>query len=353
MRREDLDFVIRRAALAPSVHNTQPWRFTATEHAIEVWADTDRLLGYLDPTSRQLHVSCGAAVEFARLAVRSRLGRACVVRLLPRRDEPRLLATLTIGHPEPSTPEERRLVDAMPRRHTDRGPYDGRPVPSVVMQLLREAVEERGCWLRVLDRAGDRATVTTLLCEAEHLESEDPAYRAELQAWTRGHVAPDGIPPAAQPDPDWVDRVSDVPLRDFSGAGRHPQAGGEGRPPMVERDTLVLLGSDADDPRSWLRAGRALGQLLLRLTDAGLVAQPLGPVTDVPATRVRLGRELGLVGHPQLVLRIGYGHRAPSTGRRSVDEVLAVGRRVTSWPQQRTHAAGAAEFAHHMRGVSR
>ena len=113
------------------------------------------------------------------------------------------------------------------------------------------------------------------------------------------------------------DRVSDVPLRDFAGGGRHPLPQDTDAPPVVERDTLVLIGSDDDSPLGWLRSGRSLALVLLVLTDAGVASQPLGPVVDVPATRARLQRGLGLLGHPQLLLRIGYGHGAPTTGRRS------------------------------------
>ena len=55
------------AALAPSVHNTQPWRFVAGPHTLEVHTDPQRNLGYLDPDGRQMHISCGLAAEFARL----------------------------------------------------------------------------------------------------------------------------------------------------------------------------------------------------------------------------------------------------------------------------------------------
>jgi len=68
----------------------------------------------------------------------------------------------------------------------------------------------------------------------------------------------------------------------------------------------------------------ALALVLLTLTDAGVTSQPLGPVVDVPATRGRLQRALGLLGHPQLLLRIGYGHGVPTTGRRDVDDLLKV-----------------------------
>jgi hypothetical protein len=308
------------AALAPSVHNTQPWRFVAIGPTIEVRAESGRQLDYLDATSRQLHISCGAAIEFARLAVRA-LGYDCVVRLAPRPDrEPDLLATLTAGHRLPTSAGEQRLIEAIPRRYTDRGRYDDRPVPGDVLNRAREAAAERGCWLRLLDRPGDRVTVATLLADAEALEAADPRYRAELATWRHDRPASDGIPDDALPQ--WEpDRVSDLPLRDFSGGDRHREPDAS-EPPHVERDTVVLLGSDDDSVVAWLRTGRALALVLLTLTAAGVVTQPLGPVTDVPSTRTRLQQELGLLGRPQLMLRAGFGHGEPTTRRRSVEELL-------------------------------
>ncbi|HET7309845.1 MAG TPA: hypothetical protein VFJ17_00805 [Mycobacteriales bacterium] len=318
---EQLRTITQFAALAPSVHNTQPWRFDADGHTIEVRADIERMLQVLDPTARQLHISCGVAVEFARLAVRA-LGYDCVVRLQPKPDgDPTLLATLTVGHPLPATESERRMIDAIPRRYTDRGPYDAGPLPAPLLGSLRDAAAERGCWLRVLDRPGDRTTAAMLLAEAEEIERSDAGYRAELAAWRRTGTAPDGIPvEAAQ---HWHDDVvSDVPLRDFLGDPPEFLPGDDEVPPSVERDTLVLIGSDDDTIIGWLRTGRALALVMLQLTQAGATSQPLGPVVDVPATRARLQRGLGLLGHPQLLLRIGYGHGAPTTGRRDVDDLL-------------------------------
>ena len=319
---QQLRTITQFAALAPSVHNTQPWQFTADGHTIEVRTDMERMLQVLDPTARQLHISCGIAIEFARLAVRA-LGYDVVVRLMPEPDgDPTLLATLTVGHAMPATAAERRLIDAIPRRYTDRGPYDAKPIPGDVLNRIRDAAADRGCWLRVLDRPGDRTTAAMLLSEAEEIEAADAAYREELAAWRRTGSAPDGVPvEATMPWDHSV--VSDVPLRDFVGE-QHLSPADTVSPPSVERDTLVLIGSDDDTPVGWLRSGRALALVLLILTDAGVTSQPLGPVVDVPATRGRLQRALGLLGHPQLLLRIGYGHGVPTTGRRDVDDLLKV-----------------------------
>ena len=319
MNAEELELITTFASLAPSVHNTQPWQFVAVDHRLEVRADPTRQLTILDESTRQLHMSCGAAVEFARLAIRA-LGYSCIVRLSPRADDPLLMATLTLGGRSAPQPSERQLYDAAARRYTDRGAYDDKQVPRPVLARMADAAGEVGCWVQPLNRPGDRLLAAVLLEKAEAIEAQNPRYREELERWRRDDTAVDGVPDAALPS--WPDgRVSDMPLRDFTNR-EQPQGGHRGQRPDVERDTLVLIGSDGDDRLSWLRTGRALAAVLLIATDAGLASQPLGQVTDVTATRVHLQRGLGLLGYPQLLLRMGYGHGRPTTGRRPIEETL-------------------------------
>ena len=320
MEPEVLKTVTEFASLAPSVHNSQPWRFVAGPQSLEIHLDPSRALTFLDPTGRQMHISCGAVIEFTRLAFRS-LGYACTVRLLPDSGNSTLAAKLVVGSVEPATPAEQRMIDAVARRYTDRGPYADDPVSYEVLQRLREAVAERRSWLKVIDKPDLRLSVVRLLAEAEEAECSDPRYRDELADWHRDRPAADGLPDAATRGWDVERRVSDVPLRDFSGHDSHPHPGAD-VPPAVEKDTIVLLGTDRDDAMSWLQAGRALACLLLTLTDADLVSQPLGQVLDLPWSRTRLRRELGLVGYPQMLLRVGRGERAPATGRRPAEEVF-------------------------------
>ena len=311
----DLDVVVRYAALAPSVHNTQPWRFSGDGDAIEVRADRTRQLSFLDPTGRQLHVSCGAAVEFGYLAVRD-MGRACSVEILPEPHDVDLIARLRVGEPQPATAAEQALAEAIPRRYTDRGPYEDRPVPDNIVDDITHRAGELDVWLRALSRE-QRSALVLILTDAEAAEAEDPRYAEELARWTTDRRADEGIPPAAMPS--WPsDRVSDVPLRDFTGHGAHPHPGGDSgadAPPGVERDTVLMLGTAADVAGAWIAAGRALGWALLRIAAAGLAAQPLGQAIDLAAGRARLRRELDLVGHPQFLLRVGYGTGEPSTHR--------------------------------------
>ena len=140
---ERAGYLIELAARAPSVHNTQPWRFTVTGQAIELYADASRQL-MEDLTGREMIIGCGAALFGLRLAVRS-LGYQPAVELLPNPTQLRLLARVTIGTAEPMNVRERQMLAAVPHRHTHRGPFASGPLPAGLLPgLQHDALAEGG-----------------------------------------------------------------------------------------------------------------------------------------------------------------------------------------------------------------
>jgi len=322
MQRDELETIVTAASWAPSVHNTQPWRFTATADRVDIFADRSRLLSVIDPLGRELTISCGAAVLFARLAVRG-LGKACTVSLLPDPADPDHLARILIGKASAPTAEERQLIRALPIRYTDRDRFDDRPVPPALIEELSSAAAEEGAWLRLLDRTGDLASIAVLTARADDMEKADPAYLAELVAWSRvSPDAPDGVPRAAVPRTPVSERGSSVRLRDFDVDHRDTAGSVSPLPPPAEHPLLALLGTPGDDPWAWLAAGQALGRLLLRAAAAGVTASPMTQVLEVATTRAQLARSLHILGSPQMLLRFGYGRGRPTTNRRAVSAVL-------------------------------
>ncbi|GAA4737497.1 NAD(P)H nitroreductase [Modestobacter marinus] len=319
--------VVEQAVRAPSIHNTQPWTFTASGDRLEVRRDTARVLPAIDPTGRQQVLSCGVAVQFAVVALRAS-GCTAEVEVLPDPADPEHLATVRVlGRAEPSAADVRAAA-AIGARHTDRAPFLAEPLPAGLLDQLQVEAGRDGVWLKPIGRVEEETAVAVLLDQGEQLEQRDPAYLAELQAWLRTDPdAPDGVPVASLPTGD---RATNYVVRDFAGGGAAPDVlptpADDDPPPPVEHPSVVLLGTAADDRPAWVRAGMALGRLLLTVTDAGLAASPLTQALDQGWARNRLTARLGLVGHPQMMLRLGRPSGTPVTsGRRPVGEVLRVG----------------------------
>lgn len=314
--------VVARAAQAPSVHNTQPWRFTTdvgADHVVlELHDEPARALRVLDPEGRQRTISCGAALDHALVAARA-AAVPVTVAVLPEAADPGLLARLSWRTATPAEPDRdaEELAAAIAQRHTYRDRFTPEPITSAQLDELRAAARDAGCWLQVVGDPDDVLTLEVLLARADEQQRRDPAYQEELAAWTRAPAETGFGIPQSNLDPA-AGAGSSLALRDFEGRHGGTAAGHEAAdPPATDRPTVVVLGTDGDDRPDWLAAGRALSQVLLRATRAGLAAQPLGQVTDNLGWRTRLRDALHLSGQVQMVLRLGHpAHAVPGTPRR-------------------------------------
>lgn len=300
------------AVAAPSMHNTQPWRFRITDHTIDVRADPARGLRHGDAGGRAIHIACGAALLNMRLAAAA-AGRQPVVQLLPDPDQPLLLATVRLAGPYHAQPAERELHAAITRRHTNRGPFSGRLVPPGVLAELTEAADLEGAILHVLDH-DETVRVLHVVRDAERDQLADPAYRAELALWAGGARDREGIPDSAlgPRSPDGL-----APVRDFT-PGR---SGPPGYAWFEEPPQLAVLSTHSAGTLHWMRAGQALQRVLLTATVRGIAASPLTqPLETRDAWLVRDPRSGS--EQPQMILRIGYGLPVPPSPRRPISDVL-------------------------------
>ncbi|MEO6712418.1 MAG: nitroreductase family protein [Mycobacteriales bacterium] len=320
MDKNTLRDIVEQATLAPSIHNTQPWRFVTHQQTIELWTDPSRGLDVLDPTGRARHISCGAALLHARLAAAA-AGHATSVQLLPNPAEPTHLADIRLDMAAPPA-AERVLARAIPLRHTSREPFSGKPVPDATVRALQHAAAAENAWLQSVGPQ-DATAVAVLQAHADDIESANPRYIKELRHWTQSDgAARDGVPEAAVPATPPAERGSNIRLRDFVADRERFVVRHREQPPVVERPLIMVLGTDDDDHRAWVEAGQALGRVLLEATVHGVQVSPLTQALEVPFTRARLGAELGIIGHPQMLLRIGHGGGGVASPRRSVADVL-------------------------------
>ena len=312
---EQAGYLISMAARAPSVHNTQPWRFAMSPRAVELYADTSRKLG-ADPLGREMLISCGAALFGLRLAVRS-LGYVPVVDLLPDPARLRLLARVRLGEAAPMTAAERKMLEAVPHRHTHRGPFEPDPLPDGLLAGLQHDAIAEGATLALTDEHS-YGKLVAITAPVGRIRDRDQANRDEVRRWTRDATDPrrDGVPAHAFAGRS-ADQAGRLRQRDFDlGRGLGLLTDG-GRLPAA---TAVLLTS-RDRRADWLRAGQALQRLLLHAASqwvfAALYTQPL----EAAAIRQQIKTSLAMPGWPQIILQLGVARSSHATARRSAGEL--------------------------------
>jgi nitroreductase len=302
-----------RAILAPSIHNSQPWRFILTKGVLELHADRARQLQVLDPASRQLMISCGCALFNVRVALAA-AGYATDVQRFPEPGRSGLLARLSAIDPEQGPVEELAALDpAIELRHTNRRRFTDERMPAELVEDLVAAAAAEGANLLPIRGNGQLRAVTALSQRAAAQAEADPAYRAEMRAWTTDPTdLADTVPAVAVPHSGHGIPVRALGLR---GPGGAPTA-------INSQECLLLLWTAGDNPFDWLHAGEALQRALLELTRWGYAAGIMSQVAELPAVRAALRRELDLTGAPHLLLRVGRAPVTPATRRRRLVEVL-------------------------------
>jgi nitroreductase len=348
--REGVRRPVRAATLAASPHNTQPWLFDIVDGAIDVYADRQRNLGSFDPFRREMHLGLGCAIENLVLAARG-FGLAADVQPANGRLEqspgrmPVFAARIGFS---PAQPVRDPLFDAIPRRHTNRGPYTGQPIAPERLQALADVVTSPPVRVIFLSDAGVRRELGALIVAATEEIVADREMSMDSFRWIRvgrrevwAHR--DGItidasgtsrlktmaakmvpaPGATAVDRIWLDTTRDVHTATAPVMGM-----------ILVRDRLDMAQSIA--------AGRAWQRLHLAATAHGIAAQPLNQPVEMIDRHLMLGKNdefgpaLARLAHaeglePTFVFRLGYAVQdAPRSPRRPLVEV-AMGRSSSAW----------------------
>ncbi len=312
---ETIRTVLTLANRAPSIYNSQPWRWRVREATLCLYVEPRLRLPSTDPDGRDLILSCGAALNHCVIAFAA-LGWRSTVHRLPSAENPDYLAVIDLCRCEVDQADV-VLAAAIPRRRTDRRIYSAWPVPLGDIALMGARAARGGVMLRRID-ALDR--LNEIVAQAVWRHGNDREYLAELTAWSGRYGSVAGVPARSTPIPD---RTAAIPGRLFAGPALAQPPGASA---ADENAVVLALGTATDDRLARLRAGEAASVVLLTATSLGLASCPVTEPLEIVETRDALRSEVFGAGYPQVLLRIGWApvnaDPLPATPRREVDDIL-------------------------------
>jgi nitroreductase len=305
---------VEAASRAPSIHNTQPWRFRVGRDRVDLYADRSRRLHAADVDGRDLLLSCGAALHHLRLALSE--SWQIRVRRCPSAENPDHLASVELKS-KAAGPGSPALLAAITERRTDRRPFTEWPVPQAFVRQLLDGAADQGAVLRAVSDPGAAFVLHAAAAMAATAQERVPGYQAELAQWTR-FARSGGVPASSLLlDP----KEKGLAARTFPPG--ELASGEEGQP---DGAVFLVLGTASDDRLSQLRAGEALSAVLLQATHHGLATCPISQSLENRATRQAIQDDVvnGTMC-PQIVLRLGWAPAnspIPPTSRRPLAEIL-------------------------------
>jgi nitroreductase len=314
---------VELACRAPSLHNSQPWRWVAGSTVVDLFADPRRMVGSTDSSGREAIISCGAALDHFEVAMAA-IGWTTNVDQFPNPNDLDHLASIDFGPMDYVTQGRRDRAAAILRRRTNRLPFRAPKHWASFEPVLRSSFDNDLVTLDVLaDDARWRLAEASRLAEA--LRRYDDRYHHELLWWTAPSREFEGIPQSAllsEPDDRRVDvnrRFPIDPLDERSSEGTYDQA------------KILVLSTPGDARVDALNCGEALSAILLECTMAGLATCPVTHITELEAGRdIIRDLTVGPGATPQVLIRVGIepqGEPTPKpTPRRPVCEVLEIHR---------------------------
>lgn len=314
---EARDFV-RYATLAANSHNSQPWLFKIEQSGISILPDMDRSLSAVDPDNHHLFVSIGCAVENLSLAA-AKSGKGGSHSFSEANGGS---LRFTFGDEQLAEPA---LLDAIPKRQSTRGLFDGRAISAEILRTLAASVQVDGVDLVLITDRAQMNKVRDLVIAGNTQQMADVAFMHELKHWLRFNPrealrSGDGLFSATSGNPvlpTWLgSSMLDLALTPKSENDKYARQ-------IASSAGIAVFCARKSNAEHWVAVGRASQRFALQATALGLKNAYINQPVEAASMRPEFATLIGLQGRrPDLVMRFGYGPALPFSARRPVSAVL-------------------------------
>ncbi len=313
--------IIRYATLAPSGHNTQPWKFVIKDNSILIFPDYSRGLPIVDPDDHALFISLGCALENLVVAANHIGFSAKVEYCLQDKETEHIRVTLNEEKVE-SDPE---LFNAIQNRQSTRSKYNGRKIPAEDLEKLRQISQQDKVSFILFTQDREIEPIIKFVKEGNRLQFRNKSFVSELISWIRfskkhALATCDGLNSASMGlpfIPRWLGKFILNTLATPDGEAKKCEK-------LIRGSSgLALFIAQANDKESWINVGRSFERVVLKATALNIRHAHMNMPCEEVEVRKKLQQHLGLKNEqPLLLLRIGYAEPMPESYRRPVEAVL-------------------------------
>ena len=309
---DQMRFLLRYAVLAPSSHNTEPWKFEIQENRIDLFMDESRWLRVADDDKRELHISVGCALENLLVAA-EHFGLGHTAEYLPNPDDATLAVSVSISESgDASSYRSPKLFEMLAVRHTNHQQYENRTIPDDTLARLQSLCIEDGLHLFLTSDLETKRRADDLVGRADAIEFSDPSFREELGYWIGKGVF--GTP--------WL--MSKIGQLAVSYINMGKSQAKKDSEVLMSSPVLGVICSESDDRTSQIKVGQVYERLCLLAASEGIWTQPMSQIVQVPEIKQDMQSLIPTPGlTPQHPFRLGFAkpedHHTP---RRSLEDML-------------------------------
>ena len=324
-RNDKLEFLLRFAVLAPSSHNSQPWRFEVRDNLILVSPERARALPESDKNNRQLYISLGAAIENIITAA-DFYNLKYNLRYFPG-EFPNAAAVILFedfGADSFLLPKDHGDMLAMTSRHTNRNKYTNEELPASFVKRLC-AMSNDDLRVDILSAGKVKDRIAEIVSDALIEAMDDKNFRRELSGYVKSNITSSkiGMPMFGFGMPTPVSFFASLILHMFN-VNRLSRKNDDA---LLNEHTphFAIISSRSDDPESWMMAGRLFQSMALLAERKNVKTAPMAAAIQIGDHYRKIMDALHTDFRPQFFFRMGYCDDAmPHSPRLLAEDVITI-----------------------------
>lgn len=320
MSMDEVTTLLASAIKAPSSHNTQPWKFTVLDDAIQVHPDYTRALPVVDADHHALWISLGCAVENIVIAATQYHKKAEVN--VHAEGEGGEFIHVKFAPTSAIAPDD--LYECIEKRQSTRNVYTGQKVSVQDLAVLSKSGEFSGVSTRFFDQ-DEFSLLEPFIMEGSDRQFGNERFIDELVRWmrfshTEAERTRDGLWTSALGFPNVGAFVGRIILKHVVTAKSEAR---RWKKLIRSSSGCILFVAETNDIVHWVNVGRAFQRFGLTATKLRISHAHVNMPCEEVSVREQMADSLNFHGkHPLLLVRFGYSSSMPYSLRRPLEEVV-------------------------------